>query len=168
MKTDRREYYAARGRRKQEARAMTLSAKLVTQRERVHLRLVSSAQHERPATRGECLAMDRPCPYVGCKWHLYLDVTPRGGLTLNFPHLEPHELAETCALDVADLGGSTLEDVGELMNLTGERVRQVEKAAREKLEGIAQHATELEFSPSPHFHMADNSPGDGNSMNSAE
>ena len=33
---------------------------------------------------------------------------------------------ESCALDVADRGGTTLEDVGAIMNLTRERIRQVE------------------------------------------
>ena len=32
----------------------------------------------------------------------------------------------TCALDVAERGGITLEEVGEIMNLTRERIRQVE------------------------------------------
>jgi len=45
---------------------------------------------------------------------------------LNFPDLEPWELEETCSLDVADRGGITLEEVGDILNLTRERVRQVE------------------------------------------
>jgi DNA-directed RNA polymerase sigma subunit (sigma70/sigma32) len=35
-------------------------------------------------------------------------------------------MKETCALDVADRGGITLEEVGEILNLTRERIRQVE------------------------------------------
>jgi DNA-directed RNA polymerase sigma subunit (sigma70/sigma32) len=35
-------------------------------------------------------------------------------------------MAETCSLDVADRGGITLEDVGAILNLTRERIRQVE------------------------------------------
>jgi DNA-directed RNA polymerase sigma subunit (sigma70/sigma32) len=54
-------------------------------------------------------------------------VNPRtGSVKLNFPDKELWELAETCALDVADKGGITLEEVGAIMNLTRERVRQVE------------------------------------------
>jgi len=45
---------------------------------------------------------------------------------LNFPDLEPWELVDTCALDVAERGGVTLEEVGEIMNMTRERIRQVE------------------------------------------
>jgi hypothetical protein len=81
----------------------------------------------RPRTRGECSEAERPCPWVACKHHLYLDINPRtGSIKLNFPDLEPWELAQTCALDVAEAGGRTLEEIGEITNLTRERVRQVE------------------------------------------
>jgi hypothetical protein len=46
------------------------------------------------------------------------------------------ELGESCALDVADRGGTTLEDVGAIMNLTRERIRQVEVKALAKLEAL--------------------------------
>ena len=42
-------------------------------------------------------------------------------------------MTETCALDVADRGGITLEDVGILLNLTRERIRQVERSGIVKL-----------------------------------
>ena len=71
--------------------------------------------------------MPRPCPFVSCAHHLYLDVNPEtGAIKLNFPHLEVWEMAETCSLDVADRGGITLEEVGAMLNLTRERIRQVE------------------------------------------
>lgn len=82
---------------------------------------------DRPLTRGDCANMPRPCPFVSCSHHLYLDVNPdTGTVKLNFPHLEPWEMAETCSLDVADRGGITLEEVGAILNLTRERIRQVE------------------------------------------
>ncbi len=69
----------------------------------------------------------RPCPYAGCQYHLYLDVSlDTGAIKLNFPDLEVWEMGESCALDIADRGGITLEDVGEIMNLTRERIRQLE------------------------------------------
>ncbi|HZJ55112.1 MAG TPA: sigma factor-like helix-turn-helix DNA-binding protein, partial [Myxococcaceae bacterium] len=43
------------------------------------------------------------------------------------------ELEHTCALDVAEKGGITLEEVGEIMNLTRERIRQVETRGLAKL-----------------------------------
>ena len=82
---------------------------------------------ERPQTREDCRDAPRPCPWVACKHHLYLDINPRtGSIKINFPDLEPWELAHTCALDVADGGGLTLEEIGLITNLTRERVRQVE------------------------------------------
>lgn len=81
----------------------------------------------RPRTRADCINGPRPCLFVSCKHHLYLDVNPRtGSVKLNFPDKEIWELEETCALDVADRGGITLEEVGAIMNLTRERIRQVE------------------------------------------
>jgi hypothetical protein len=88
----------------------------------------------RPVTRAECEDGPRPCPYVSCKHHLYLDVNPEtGSIKLNFPHLEPWEMVESCSLDVAERGGITLEEVGTIVNLTRERVRQVEVRATTKL-----------------------------------
>jgi len=91
-------------------------------------------EYERPASRDECREAKRPCLYVSCRYHLYLDVNPvTGSIKLNFPDLQPWELAETCALDVAERGGITLEEVGEIMNLTRERIRQVEVSGLVKL-----------------------------------
>lgn len=96
----------------------------------------------RPKTRGECTELgrhgDRPCPWVGCKYHPYLDVNPETGtIKINFPDQEPWEINETCALDVADRGGVTLEEVGEILNLTRERVRQIEVRGTAKLRSRA-------------------------------
>lgn len=88
----------------------------------------------RPRVRGECEGGMRPCPFVSCKHHLYLDVLPNSGaIRFTFPDLDVVDLAETCALDVAANGGSTLEEVGELLNLTRERVRQIEVRGRAKM-----------------------------------
>ena len=95
---------------------------------------------ERPKTRAECAEGARPCPWVACKHHLYLDINPRtGSIKLNFPDLEPWELAHTCALDVAEHGSKTLEEIGEITNLTRERVRQVEVRGLLALRGRAIH-----------------------------
>lgn len=90
--------------------------------------------YTRPQHRSECRHGERPCLYVSCRYHLFLDVNPvTGSIKLNFPDKEVWDLAETCALDVAERGGITLEEVGEIMNLTRERIRQVEVSGLEKL-----------------------------------
>lgn len=88
---------------------------------------------ERPRTRGECQGGERPCPWVSCVYHLYLDTCKETGrVRINFPDLEPGDLDETCALDVADEGGATLDRVGQLSNLTRERIRQFESSILER------------------------------------
>lgn len=91
----------------------------------------------RPETRADCAEVKRPCPYVGCKHNLYLDATVTG-LTLNFPDLEPDQMEQSCALDLADEGGITLEEVGDALNLVHERIRQIEAKALSRLDRIDQ------------------------------
>jgi len=87
----------------------------------------------RPNTRADCNHIARPCPYVGCRYHLYLDVGQNGLLLINFPNLEVDELIFSCALDVAMGGQSTHRHIGEYLNLSQERVRIIEYEARGKL-----------------------------------
>jgi hypothetical protein len=128
-----------RSRRKRAVRARTISIKRMTKRElelgRVLYPDVEGVAH--PKSREECVGGMRPCPFVSCKHHLFLDVSARtGAIKLNFPDLEVWEMNETCALDVADRAGATLEEVGAIMNLTRERIRQVEVKALAKLEAL--------------------------------
>jgi hypothetical protein len=96
-----------------------------------------------PLTRGECKGLPRPCPFVACKFHLYIDVNASGGLRRNFPHLELDELGETCALDLADRRAHTLEQVALALNLARERVRQIEALALAKLKALGVDAAAL-------------------------
>jgi DNA-directed RNA polymerase sigma subunit (sigma70/sigma32) len=41
-------------------------------------------------------------------------------------------MKETCVLDIADNGGLTLEEIGELVGVTRERIRQIEELALKK------------------------------------
>ena len=96
----------------------------------------------RPKTRGECRDGPRPCPWVGCRHHLYLEVSAVGGIRVNYYKggevhgrpvkvaREPWELPVSCSLDVAErANGRTLEEVGQILEITRERVRQIEKQA---------------------------------------
>src|SRR3954463_9537301 len=96
--------------------------------------LMKQMDQLRPKVRSECINGPRPCLFVSCKHNLYLDVNPEtGSIKLNFPDKEIWELEHTCALDVAEKGGITLEEVGAIMNLTRERIRQVETRGLMKL-----------------------------------
>lgn len=130
---------ALRSRRKRAVRARTLSELRFSKREVAIGRATFPEDiGPLPPTRGHCADLPRPCPHVRCRWHLYLDVHPRtGSLKLNFPDLEVEGMTESCALDVADRGGATLEEVGDLLNMTRERVRQVEARASAKVWGAA-------------------------------
>lgn len=89
---------------------------------------ISDLIAERPKTRGDCQGGPRPCPWVGCHHHLYLDVNPvTGTIKIGIPDREPWEMSHTCVLDVADLGGITLEETAEKFGVTRERIRQIEK-----------------------------------------
>ena len=86
----------------------------------------------RPKTREDCKNSERPCPWVGCRHNLYLDINPStGSIKMNFPDAEPGDLIYSCILDIVDVyaEGVCLEDVASMMNLTRERVRQIEAAA---------------------------------------
>lgn len=109
------------------------------------------AQTTRPKKRSECKGGPRPCHWLACKYHLFFDVSPsRGSIKCNFPLSPPplpgqpppndlelqqvlHWVPETCALDVQDRGGVTLEEVGVILNVSMERARQIEQDALAKV-----------------------------------
>lgn len=115
---------------------------------------------ERPQTYGECKALllgtVRPCPWVGCSHHLAIDVLPPsgtgggGGLTYLYPawvddegvpDVEAmHREIGTCALGIVAKrpDGMTLDEIGELLNLTRERVRQIETQGLRALRSLAE------------------------------
>ena len=140
-------------RRKRPVRARTIPIKKMTKEQlRIGRLMYPEMDYERPQVRADCENGERPCPFVSCKYHLYLDVNPEtGSIKLNFPDIEVWEMDETCALDVAKRGGVTLEEVGEIMNLTRERIRQLEMSGLTRLlEADDVHDTDLRgFSEMP-------------------
>ena len=104
----------------------------------------------RPQTRGDCEPPFglRPCPYVSCRYHLVgaveqasgrievaghtLDVDADPRTVAAFVDAVADTLASrrgpSCTLDVAARGERTLQEVGEVVGLTRERVRQIERA----------------------------------------
>ena len=136
-----------RSRRKREVRARTISVKRMTKRElAIGRAMYPETDYWKPRTRAECADAPRPCPYVSCTHHLFLDVSARtGAIKVNFPDLEVWDMNDTCALDVADRGGTTLEEVGAIMNLTRERIRQVEVKALAKLDALREMSALRDF-----------------------
>jgi len=95
----------------------------------VHYRPVADPlRRALPATRADC-PIRRPCPYVTCRHHLALDTSRLGRVRWAFPDLDPTEVPCSCSLDLAERGGMTLEEIGDMMNLTRERVRQLLRLA---------------------------------------
>lgn len=129
-------------------RSQTLSTRRMAREHRkmkARGELEVTCQIGHPTARAHCVNMPRPCLYVSCRHHLYLDVNEEtGSIKFNFPDKEVWELEETCALDVADRGGITLEEVGSIMNLTRERIRQLELSGLEKLKVYAKGDDNLE------------------------
>lgn len=108
---------------------------------------------DRPRTRGDCLPGGknevRPCPFAGCRFHLFVDVRPAGSLRLNFPHLgagDMEQMADTCALDVSDRGASEVNKIAELMNISPERCAQIAAGALQEMKaaGIRREAAAAE------------------------
>ncbi len=95
--------------------------------------LCEELERIRPRTRADCKQVRRPCIFVGCRYHL--------GLTINLKTGDYHinskdglfRMEESCVLDVASRGASTLDVVGKALNVTRERVRQIEDKALRKL-----------------------------------
>lgn len=110
----------------------------------------------RPRVRGDCANGPRPCPWIGCRHHLAdVRVDVDGDLLMHGQHsrLELNAppsvvdafiesaadavaaMRESCVLDVADRSpdGAALQEIGDAFDLTRERVRQIEKSARQHL-----------------------------------
>lgn len=141
----------ARSRRAREVKPASIRNKARRRELRLIRQNPTPPNEGRPKTRGECAGTERPCAYVSCRFHLYLDVNPATGtIKINFPDLEVSELRESCALDVSDRGETTVEDVGALLNVTRERIRQIEEVVLRRLalhgfEQLRDYADEGEY-----------------------
>lgn len=112
---------------------------------------------------------ERPCPWVSCRFHLYLDVSPlTGKIGLAFPDREVWDLNETCALDFVrkNSDGARLEDVSAAGGVTRERIRQIETHGLRNLRRFAQRNPGIIYLPdyrrpqSAGEMMVDVAPGD--------
>lgn len=124
--------------RVEQKRARTLIGSRITKRDL----LIGAALYPEPAepmptSRADCTDGPRPCPMVRCKFNLFLDVSAANGIKINFPGREVEDMVHSCALDIADRGGATHDEIGEALNIVRERVRQIEAQAMAKLKVTA-------------------------------
>jgi hypothetical protein len=105
-----------------------------------------------PRTWGDCQeralgTATNPCAYLRCRHNLLLDISEdTGSYKVTWPHLASGHYGDeydalprhTCALRVADEGGMTLDEIGVMMNLTRERVRQIETKALLRLRDLSE------------------------------
>ena len=91
----------------------------------------------KPKIRSDCSNIPRPCPFVSCRHNIYLDVNIySGNIKKIFNEFDsPNDMNfNNCVLDIVDKHGCmTLEDIGKIMNITRERVRQICDASIRKM-----------------------------------
>ena len=87
--------------------------------------LPATREHWRPRRRADCSLITRPCPYFGCVHHLRHDVSP-------FGTLYEYESTRSCALDVAEEGEHTLQEVAEIMGISTSLAAYLEHRALKK------------------------------------
>jgi len=109
----------------------------------------------RPVTRADCKDGPRPCPWFGCKHHIGIDVLGsrirRVGASFGRRESDDDIVDaimdsdhDTCVLDVVDREGEqTLEQVGARLDITRERIRQIEQKALDKLQEITPNDTDF-------------------------
>jgi hypothetical protein len=124
-------YAGVEGRRPRRKRldrikSVTLSGPIRAHERATDDELIELTLEPRPRFRSEC-PTGRPCPYVSCRHHLYIEVNPLTG-SIQFPYGEVgiENVPYTCSLDAAFDGPMRLEDIGRVLNKTKERVRQIE------------------------------------------
>jgi hypothetical protein len=81
-----------------------------------------------PKTRGECVSGQRPCPHVGCKFHLVGEIARHpdedSAVDAMAARIEAG-CTETCALDIADQGPQSAPYIAKVMGISKQRVHQI-------------------------------------------
>ncbi len=82
-------------------------------------------------TGGACRKLPGPCPHTVCRFNLTSERRDNRGAKPAEMHLPV--VREACALEAAERGGMTLEEIASRLSVTRERVRQIELAGLAKL-----------------------------------
>lgn len=84
------------------------------------------SSRSRPTCRSECREGPRPCPWLQCRYHLWMEER-YGSVRLRVG-------AESCALDIAERGDEvTFTELGELLGVSQSRAHQICADALTKL-----------------------------------
>lgn len=86
-----------------------------------------------PKTRAECVGGQRPCIHVSCRHHLIGEIARHPDFEVALAAYErkaaspcdPELGHDTCALDVADRGEHTEQEVADQLGITPERVQEI-------------------------------------------
>lgn len=162
--------YALKGSRESRRAAFKAASRPVT----LNIRRMSAAELEStsepgtddlppfPKTRGDCVEGPRPCIWARCRHHLAIEVSHVGNIKFSFPDVFVEDMppARSCSLDIADSGPQPLEEVGLLLGITRERVRQLEGLALAKIKGVRQVKGGVDLASIKHFKrfMEENKP----------
>lgn len=102
--------------------------------------IIEDLNMEAPVTRADCVGGPRPCPWIRCKWHAIWYLKPRLHYMKNLTDQQIvgiiSAMKHSCVLDICDQGGATLDLIGELLQTTRERVRQIEELERTSPTGV--------------------------------
>jgi hypothetical protein len=82
-------------------------------------------------TGGACRKLPGQCPHTVCRFNLtseHRDNRGAKGAEKRLPVVR-----ESCALEAAELGGMTLEEIASRLSITRERVRQIQLGALAKV-----------------------------------
>jgi len=109
----------------------TLNLKQLKRQRKTEESIPYTENIQRPRTRGDCIDGARPCPWVSCKYHLYLDVSTAGSISINSP-VPLEEMAETCALDMAKRVQS-FSEIGRVLGMSKQAVERIQFYALQKL-----------------------------------
>jgi hypothetical protein len=102
-----------------------------------------------PRTVGDCRDRDRsqPCAYLSCRHHLWLRLreeqpgNPAKGAQGDTTFRPSTN--QTCALEVAERGGTSFSEIGELLGMHHTRVRQIAERALAKLKDAGANVDEM-------------------------
>jgi hypothetical protein len=106
----------------------------------------------RPVRRADCLKGPRPCPWIGCRWHLCWEHHKIKRAILS--NADPREVAalilsmpDTCVLDLSEEALSTRQ-VANALNVTHQAIAQSCVRALDKLRRGRPHQLIRDWRPS--------------------